>query len=551
MQILSSVLIGCWVFFFGLFPGISTIPGAFAAEAGHMKLALIHFAAAHKQPEENRAALLTLNRQAAEAGAALILNTEMAVSGYSFRSRKDIAPYTETDDGPTIRAMGALAAAHGVYIGITFPERDPATGIFYNSAFLLEPEGRIVARYRKMLTERRWARPGEPRQPGVADTPWGRLGMVICADSYSGLIARGMALKAVDLLWIPANWPSMGGLDPLPLWRARALENGYYLAACNRTGKDLTLDCTQAVSCVFDPAGHQMLSGRSENSRAYFVDLPLDHNGKWAQVSRSEKMGQRNVGHYRPIYLRPWLENFTSFYKLPEPGMMSIHCYVPAKPAAALDELAVRIAGQADAHPALWVIPQMDAAQVDTAALAALAKKHRVGLAVTVRRAGAAPGQWLFTPDETLAFSDAKASASPSDAFPFSIHHFGPAAIAMVPANAFAHPETAIALSKLGCDLVILSEAALTEENFLLARVKALSGIAVAACATNGAQITGVQDMHLNWDKIGREGSGAVTYTLDTTKTRKKMFFDFIDYDLLLSNENESAGITPFLSGGF
>ncbi len=503
-------------------------------------MALIHFAAAHKQPEKNLAALLKLNREAAVAGAALLLNTEMAVTGYSFSSRQDIAPFTETDQGPTIRAMGELASAYGVYIGIAFAERDPSTGIYYNAAFLLGPDGQVKARYRKILTERRWARPGNPRQKGVADTPWGRIGMVICADSYAGLIPRTMALKAVDLLWVPANWPALGGLDPRLVWRARSLENGFYMAICNRTGKGLTLDFTQAVSYVFDPDGDRIFSGTAETSRVFYVEMPLDRNGKWRNVRRSERMGQREVGHYGPIYLQPWVENLTGFYKLPESGLLSIHCYVPEKQEMDLDELAERIAGQADSHPALWVLPQLDGEKIESTSLTRIAKQYRVGLAASVKRANAPPELRLFTPDGALSFSDATASTSLSGGFPFHIRHFGPAAVAMVPMEKFAHPEVATALSKLGCDLVVLSEPHLSEKHFLLSRVKALAGLAVVVSAENGAQITGIQDTHSNWDQKDLKGSGICTYTLDTAKTRKKMFSETIDYDLLLTKDVES-----------
>jgi predicted amidohydrolase len=537
-------LIGCWVFVIGLFHAFSATHGGAAGgekdAESRMKMALIHFEAVHKQPERNLAALLQLNREAAEAGAALLLNTEMAVSGYSFQSRQDIAPFTETEKGPTIQAMSRLASDYGVYIGIAFAERDPSTDIYYNSAFLLGPEGRVIARYRKILTERRWARSGNPRQEGVANTPWGRIGMVICADSYSGLIPRTMALKAVDLLWVPANWPLVGGLDPRPVWRARSLENGFYLAACNRTGMDLTLDCRQAVSCVFDPDGKRIFSGTAEASRVFFVEIPLDRNGRWRNVRRFERMGDREVSHYRPIYLRPWVENLTGFYKLPEPGLLSIHCYVPKEKGLNLDELAQRIAGQADPYPALWVLPLVDGEKIETKSLTQLAKRYRVGLAVSVRGANVQPERRLFTPDGELSFRHASVPTSLSGGFPFHIHHFGPAAVAMVPVDMFAHPELATALSKLGCDLVILSESNLSEKKYLLSRVKALAGLAVAACANNGAQITGIQDIHFNWDQKDLNSSGVCTYTLDTAKTRKKMFVEHIDYDLLLTKEVES-----------
>ena len=502
-----------------------------------MRMALIHFAAAHKKPDQNLAELLRLNREAADAGARLILNTEMALSGYSFKSRRDIAPYTQSDPGPALRAMGELAEACGVYIGIAFAERDPSTDIYYNTAIVLGPDGRSVAKYRKILTERRWALSGSAVQQGVADTPWGRIGMAICADSYSGLIPRSMALKGVDLLWVPANWPATGGLDPMAVWRARALENGFYLAACNRTGKDLSMDCTQAVSGVIDPAGRTLFAGAFETSRVFLVDLPLDSEGRWADVRRPSIMHSRRLNNYRPIYLMPWMKDFTGFYKLPEPGPVDVHCFVPPVGGLTPDDLRAQIEKQTARRPSLWVLPMVDPTAIDVAQLADMATVYHVAIAAARSRPSAALPQFLLiTPDGVHDFmADADTTAS-DDHFPFKILHFGPAAIAMASADAFAHPELAVALSKLGSDLVILSVDVLSDEGFLLNRIKSLAGLAVVTCATNGAQVAGVHDQHFNWAYEVLEGPGVLSHTLDTTRARQKLFHENIDYDLLLTN---------------
>ena len=78
------------------------------------------------------------------------------------------------------------------------------------------------------------------------------MGILVCSYTYYGLFARSMALKGVDFLWVPANWPPVG-IDALEVWNARVLENGFFLAACNRTGKDRVMDCRGAVSCVYAP----------------------------------------------------------------------------------------------------------------------------------------------------------------------------------------------------------------------------------------------------------------------------------------------------------
>ncbi|MBN1932981.1 MAG: carbon-nitrogen hydrolase family protein [Desulfobacterales bacterium] len=503
----------------------------------YLKIALVHFDAEHKHPEKNLRQLLALNRKAAEEGASLIFNTEMAVTGYCFKSREDITPFTETDQGQTIQAMGNLAGEFGVYIGITFPERDPSTGSYYNGAFVLGPKGGLISKYHKILTERRWARSGNPLQKGVFDTPWGRIGMVICADSCNGLITRTMALKGVDLLWVPANWPTVGGLDPISIWRARALENGFYIAACNRTGKDLTLDCTHAVSGVFDPEGKPIFTGPSETSRIFMVEIPLDKKGRLANISRPKKMSERNVDLYRQIYLQPWVENLTDFYKLPEAGTLHIHCFVPSSDIMSVSELKNRIEEVQEIRPALWILPEIHENKIKKEELLEIAGKYQVAFAVSLKESDGKPGPFLITPQDIQPFTDSDHTALKMENFPFNILHYGPAALAMVPLEAFKHPELAVVLSKLGSDLVVVSEKKISAEDFLQSRIKSLSGIAVAVCAQNGAEITGVQDVHFSWDQQKQLKPGVCTYSLNTSKTRKKNFYSNIDFDLLLKEK--------------
>lgn len=175
----------------------------------------------------------------------VVLAPELAVSGYSFADYRDMAPYAETADGPTLTAVAHLCALYGMYACIGLAEMDPLSGILYNSAFVVDPNGSIVCRYRKINAEFRWACPGDPTQDNTFDTPWGRIGVLICSDSYHSLMPRVTALRGANLLLIIANWPPTG-LNPVEIWRARAMENGVFVAACNRTGQDLVMDCSRA-----------------------------------------------------------------------------------------------------------------------------------------------------------------------------------------------------------------------------------------------------------------------------------------------------------------
>ncbi len=241
-----------------------------------LKIALIHASIFWKEKDKNIAKLLAMNKEAAQKGSQIIVNTELATTGYAFESRKEIAPMAESIPGPTTEAFGRIAKEHGCYICIGMPERDSKTGIFYNSAALLGPTGSVVARYRKLspaFRENLWAAKGNLPVP-VVQTEFGALSFVICADAYFYRPARIAALQGARLLMVPANWPPEHH-NPENFWRARAFENSMYILACNRTGRDKIMDCNRAQSYIIDPQGEAVVRISSPDDTIIYGALPL------------------------------------------------------------------------------------------------------------------------------------------------------------------------------------------------------------------------------------------------------------------------------------
>lgn len=497
-----------------------------------LRIALVHLNVHYKQPARNREALLRLNREAARSGAALILNTEMAVAGFSFLSREDVAPFVETRDGATIEALADLAAESGVYIGVGLPEVDEASGIFYNSAFVLGPVGRIVCRYRKVSAEARWACPGPEKQDAFFDTVWGRIGVLICSDTYYGLMPRMMALRGVDLLWVPANWPP-GGFDPLELWQGRACENGLTIAACNRTGKDRIMDCSSAVSCVFGPGGEALLASSSADSAVFLVDLLLDADGRLSGARREARLADRTPACYRPLYLDCRLiDDMTAHYGLPEPGEIGVHCLVPGRDGLDLEAIEGYMASAEKSDSDLLVLPRVSGADFGRERIEAFAKRCNIAVAAAVRNGG--PGcEWILTGGGRLESFRLEEPAV-SGEWPFPAVTFGPAKIALAPLSSLAHPELAVAFSKLGCDIVLASEDRLTPAEARLGALRTLEGLSVAVCAWNEARIFGRPEGHERWSERVFNGPGICSEILDTRRTRRKRFQDRVDFDLLL-----------------
>ncbi len=266
-----------------------------------LNIALIHLNVRHKDVSGNVKRLLELNRKAAQDGHKIIVNTEMGLSGYSFSSADDIRPHALNCASKPVEALCDLAWEFKAFICLGLALEDPDTGILTNGALVMGPEGTCLCRYHKINAEARWACPGDSCQNNLFSTPWGKVGVLICSDSYHGLLARQTALKGADLILVPANWPPTGRLDPMEIWGIRARENGIYLAACNRTGIDLTMDCKDAPSGVFSSDGVPLICGTHPSSMVMSAKIPLDQ-GKIP--SRREKaLAFRRPGQYAPIYL--------------------------------------------------------------------------------------------------------------------------------------------------------------------------------------------------------------------------------------------------------
>ena len=93
--------------------------------------------------EENITHQLALVEEAARNGAKLIALPEMATTGYCWYDRSEVAPYVEPVPGPTTDRFGEITKKYGCYIVVGMPEVDKTTGLYYNSAALIGPDGVI------------------------------------------------------------------------------------------------------------------------------------------------------------------------------------------------------------------------------------------------------------------------------------------------------------------------------------------------------------------------------------------------------------------------
>jgi len=147
--------------------------------------------------------------------------------------------------GPSTEYFGGLAKQHNCYIVAGLVEREGH--LVYNVAALLDPDGKLAGKYRKVCLPRGEVEAGIA--PGseypVFDTRFGKLGMMVCYDGFFPEVARELSNRGAEVI----AWP-VWGCNPL-LARARACENHVYLVSS--TYEDVSREWM--LSAVFDHTG--------------------------------------------------------------------------------------------------------------------------------------------------------------------------------------------------------------------------------------------------------------------------------------------------------
>lgn len=181
---------------------VSSASFAAASAPQTVKVAAVQFISEWGNAAENRKGLEPLIRAAAHNGAKIVVLPETAITGYMPLDLKQTwqcrdwkvtpgltgvspAEFAETVPGESTKAFGALAKELGIYLTVPFLEADRKSGEFFNTIVLVGPTGEILLHYRKLnpwpWAERGWATKGD-RGHQYLDTPYGRLGLLICYD---------------------------------------------------------------------------------------------------------------------------------------------------------------------------------------------------------------------------------------------------------------------------------------------------------------------------------------------------------------------------------
>ena len=193
-------------------------------------------------------------RQAAAEGAELVVLQELH-NGLYFCQTEDTSLFDQAEPipGPSTELFGALAKELGIVLVLSLFERR-APGLYHNTAVVLERDGSIAGKYRKMhipddpaYYEKFYFTPGDLGFEPI-DTSVGRLGVLVCWDQWYPEAARLMAMRGAELLIYPTaiGWESSDTEEEkarqLGAWvtvqRGHAVANGLPVISVNRTGHE-------------------------------------------------------------------------------------------------------------------------------------------------------------------------------------------------------------------------------------------------------------------------------------------------------------------------
>ncbi len=245
-------------------------------------------------------------RTAADAGARIVFLPELTLSRYPADTLPEGRPDATAEDldgGPTVTFALEAAAATGALVHASLFERSPGPGgddgLGYNTAVLVAPDGRLVARTRKThipvtagYHEDAYFRPGPADDPypvhdlTAAGVPV-RVGLPTCWDEWFPEVARAYSIGGAEVLAYPTaigSEPDHPDFDTQPLWEhtivGHAIASGLFVVAPNRYGTE-GLITFYGSSFVADPYGRVLVRAPRDEAAVLVADLDLAQRRDW------------------------------------------------------------------------------------------------------------------------------------------------------------------------------------------------------------------------------------------------------------------------------
>lgn len=268
--------------------------------------------------ETNIRTAIRMVRAAAGRGARIICLPELFSTMYfCVETRPEYFDWAEPIPGPTIDRMSEVARETGTAVIAPIFER-AADGRYFNTAALLGPDGRVIGIYRKSSiplmdtsqspeprgNEKFYFTPGDLGFP-TFDTPFARIGILICYDRHFPEAARVLGLGGAEIVFVPTATTRMTRY----LWdlelRAHAVTNIYYVCGVNKVGVDVggsTRD-HHGASMIVSPRGEILAQAGDTKDDIVLVDVDLTVLPKLRELWGYYR--DRRPDQYAPVVDRP------------------------------------------------------------------------------------------------------------------------------------------------------------------------------------------------------------------------------------------------------
>ncbi|MCP5143623.1 MAG: carbon-nitrogen hydrolase family protein [Gammaproteobacteria bacterium] len=253
-------------------------------KASRVKVACVQNSATDDQ-DANITRVTDLVRQAHAQGAELICMPEF----FAYLARRDTdyitGGYVE-EEHPVLSHFQTEAKALGTWMLLGSLAVRAGTDKVNNRSYLLRPDGTIAATYNKIhlfdvnLSDRESYRESSTVAPGdalgLAETPWGKVGMTVCYDVRFAYLYRALAQAGAGIITVPAAFTrKTGEAHWHVLLRARAIETGCYIVAPGQCGIRPWGRATFGHSLIVDPWG-TILADAGPNEGIAIAELDLD-----------------------------------------------------------------------------------------------------------------------------------------------------------------------------------------------------------------------------------------------------------------------------------
>ena len=243
------------------------------------KLEVIREANVHKH--------LELIEEAGKAGVQILCMQEIFTGPY-FCAEQTTRWYDATEgipDGPTTKLMQEVAKKHEMVIIVPLYEVE-GTGVYYNTAAVIDADGKYLGKYRKNhiphtapgFWEKYYFKPGNLGYP-VFKTRYATIGVYICYDRHFPEGARALGLAGAEIVFNPSA--TVAGLSEY-LWKleqpAHAVANAYFVGAINRVGFEAPWNIGEfyGQSYFCDPRGQFVAQASRDKTELITAELDLD-----------------------------------------------------------------------------------------------------------------------------------------------------------------------------------------------------------------------------------------------------------------------------------